>query len=125
MQNSQSSDYYAQLQDLNKLTRGQYGGLQTGKYQSELSAMQEKIAQAQTQLSLAKKDYDRANLLYKVERKLMEDSAEPETHLVESITSVRTIKQFGVETFANNKTDNAFSTLLNVLSRGQLQALHL
>ena len=64
MQNSQSSDYSAQLQDLNRLTRGQYGGLQTGQYQRELSAMQEKIAQVQTQLSLAKKDYDRASLLY-------------------------------------------------------------
>ena len=64
LQNSQSSDYSAQLQDLHKLTRGQYGGLQTGQYQRELSAMQEKIAQVQTKLSLAKKDYDRANLLY-------------------------------------------------------------
>ena len=64
LQSSQTTDYSAQLQDLNKLTRGQYGGLQTGQYQRELSAMQEKIAQVQTQLSLAKKDYDRANLLY-------------------------------------------------------------
>ena len=64
LQSNQSSDYSAQLQDLNKLTRGQYGGLQTGQYQRELSAMQEKIAQVQTQLSLAKKDYDRASLLY-------------------------------------------------------------
>ena len=64
LQSNQSSDYSAQLQDLNKLTRGQYGGLQTGQYQRELSAMQEKIAQVQTQLSLAKKDYDRALLLY-------------------------------------------------------------
>ncbi len=63
-QQNQSSDYLAQLQDLNKLTRGQYGGLQTGQYQRELSAMQEKISQVQTQLSLAKKDFDRANLLY-------------------------------------------------------------
>ncbi len=36
----------------------------------------------------------------KVERKLMEESAELESHLVESITSVRTIKQFVVETLA-------------------------
>ena len=64
LQSNQSSDYSAQLQDLNRLTRGQYGGLQTGQYQRELSAMQEKIAQVQSQLSLAKKDYDRANLLY-------------------------------------------------------------
>lgn len=65
LQVNQNSDYSAQLQDLNKLTRGQYSGLQTGQYQRELSAMQEKIAQVQTQLSLAKKDLDRADLLYK------------------------------------------------------------
>lgn len=65
LQVNQNSDYAAQLQDLNKLTRGQYSGLQTGQYQRELSAMQEKIAQVQTQLSLAKKDLDRADLLYK------------------------------------------------------------
>ena len=64
LQSSQTTDYSAQLQDLNKLTRGQYGGLQTGQYQRELSAMQEKIAQVQTKLSLAKKDLDRAHLLY-------------------------------------------------------------
>jgi len=38
--------------------------LQTGQYQRELSAMQEKIAQIQTQLSLAQKDFDRAATLY-------------------------------------------------------------
>lgn len=64
LQNSQSSDYSAQLQDLIQLTRGQTSGLQTGQYQRELSAMQEKIAQVQTQLSLAQKDFDRAGTLY-------------------------------------------------------------
>ncbi|SMO35778.1 HlyD family secretion protein [Chryseobacterium rhizoplanae] len=64
LQNNQSSDYSAQLQDLNRLTRGQISGLQTGQYQRELSAMQEKIAQVQTQLSLAQKDFDRAATLY-------------------------------------------------------------
>lgn len=64
LQNSQSSDYSAQLQDLNKLTRGQISGLQTGQFQRELSAMQEKIAQIQTQLSLAQKDFERASTLY-------------------------------------------------------------
>ena len=59
----------------------------------------------------------------KVERKLMEDSAELESHLVESITSVRTIKQFGVETFANNKTDNAFTTLLKTIYKSVLNGL--
>lgn len=65
LQNSQSEDYAAQLQDLNRLAKGQYSSLQTGQYQRELSAMQEKIAQVQTQLSLAQKDLDRAVLLYK------------------------------------------------------------
>ena len=59
----------------------------------------------------------------KVERKLMEESAELESHLVESITSVRTIKQFGVETFANNKTDNAFTKLLKTIYVSVLNAL--
>lgn len=59
----------------------------------------------------------------KVERKLMEENAELESHLVESITSVRTIKQFGVETFANNKTDNTFSTLLKTIYKSVLNSL--
>lgn len=65
LQSNQSSDYSAQLSDLQKVSRGQYGGLQTGQYQREVSAMQEKIAQVQTQLSLAQKDYDRAETLHK------------------------------------------------------------
>ena len=65
LQSDQSSDYSAQLSDLQKVSRGQFGGLQTGQYQREVSAMQEKIAQVQTQLSLAQKDFDRAELLYK------------------------------------------------------------
>lgn len=59
----------------------------------------------------------------KVERRLMEESAELESHLVESITSVKTIKQFGVETFANNKTDNAFSILLKTIYKSVLNSL--
>lgn len=59
----------------------------------------------------------------KAERKLMEQSAELESHLVESITSVRTIKQFGVETFANNKTDNSFSDLLKIIYKSVLNGL--
>src|SRR5690606_18240410 len=48
----------------------------------------------------------------KVERRMMEEGAELESHLVESLNSVKTIKQFGIEPFANNKTDNRFSLLL-------------
>jgi len=59
----------------------------------------------------------------KSERQLMEESAELESHLVESITSVKTIKQFGVESFANNKTDNAFSKLLKTIYTSVMNAL--
>lgn len=59
----------------------------------------------------------------KVERKLMEESAELESHLVESLNSVRTIKQFGIETFSNNKTDNRFTSLLKTIYKSVINAL--
>lgn len=62
-QQNQSADYNAQLSDLSKLSVGNFTGLQTGQYQREVGAMQERIAQIQTELSLAKKDLDRATLL--------------------------------------------------------------
>lgn len=64
LQNSQSNDYNAQLSDLQKISNGNFNGLQTGQYQKEVSAMQEKIAQTETQLALAQKDYNRAVTLY-------------------------------------------------------------
>ena len=39
------------------------------------------------------------------ERKLMEDSASLETQLVESLNNIRTIKQFGLESFNNVKKE--------------------
>lgn len=48
----------------------------------------------------------------KIERKVMENSAELENQLVESVTSVRTIKQFGLEEFSNLKTEVRFVELL-------------
>ncbi len=48
----------------------------------------------------------------KVERKLMEDAAELQTQLVESITHIRTVKEFGIEDFSNIKTENRFVKLL-------------
>lgn len=48
----------------------------------------------------------------KVERKIMEDAAELQTQLVESITHVRTVKEFGIEDFSNIKTENRFVKLL-------------
>lgn len=63
-QENQSIDYNAQLSDLSKITKGIYTNLQTGQYQREVSAMQEHIAQIQSQLSLAKKDLERIQVLF-------------------------------------------------------------
>ncbi len=65
MQKNQSEDFQMQLEDLNKLTQKEYKGLQTGKYQKEVSAMQEKIGEVRIQLSLAEKEYKRAVSLYR------------------------------------------------------------
>ncbi len=48
----------------------------------------------------------------KVERKIMENAAELQTQLVESITHIRTVKEFGIEEFSNIKTENRFVKLL-------------
>lgn len=48
----------------------------------------------------------------KIERKLMENAAELESQLVESLNSVKTIKQFGIEDYANLKTENRFIKVL-------------
>ncbi|WP_339812782.1 peptidase domain-containing ABC transporter [uncultured Imperialibacter sp.] len=49
----------------------------------------------------------------KVERKVMEDAADLESQLVESLNSVNTIKSFGLESFSNIKTEVRFVKLLN------------
>jgi ATP-binding cassette, subfamily C, bacteriocin exporter len=46
-------------------------------------------------------------------RKIMENSADLESQLVESLNSVATIKRFGVEDSANLKTETRFVKLLN------------
>lgn len=48
----------------------------------------------------------------KVQRKLMEDSAELESQLVESLNAVGTIKRFGLENHTNEKTELRFVKLL-------------
>jgi len=50
----------------------------------------------------------------KLSRSVMETSADLEAQLVESINSVGTIKRFGIEPFANLKTENRFVRLLKV-----------
>ena len=47
-----------------------------------------------------------------VERSIMEKSAELESQLVESLNSIGTIKRFGLESFANIKTETRFISLL-------------
>lgn len=51
----------------------------------------------------------------KYERRIMEDSADLESQLVESLNSTKTIKQFGLENFTNLNTENRFIKLLNTI----------
>src|SRR5690606_22384299 len=44
----------------------------------------------------------------KRERKIMEQAAELESQLVESLNSEKTLKQLGIEEFANIKTETRF-----------------
>ncbi|MGS2740267.1 peptidase domain-containing ABC transporter [Sinomicrobium sp. M5D2P17] len=50
----------------------------------------------------------------RAERKVMERAADLESQLVESLNSVGTIKRFGLESFANIKTEARFINLLNI-----------
>ena len=54
--------------------------------------------------------FNRLNRKY--QRKIMESGAELESQLVESLNSVSTIKQFGIEPFANLKTELRFVGLI-------------
>ena len=59
----------------------------------------------------------------KTERKIMESSAELESQLVESLNSMGTIKRFGLESFANIKTETRFVSLLNVGYKSALNSI--
>lgn len=48
----------------------------------------------------------------KIERSVMEDTASVESQLFESLDGVKTIKQFGIEEYANRKTEKCFVKLL-------------
>jgi ATP-binding cassette subfamily B protein len=50
----------------------------------------------------------------KTERKIMECSADLESQLVESLNAVGTIKRFGLEDYANIKTETRFIKLLHI-----------
>ncbi|MBK9931297.1 MAG: peptidase domain-containing ABC transporter [Saprospiraceae bacterium] len=58
-------------------------------------------------------------------RRLMEQSAELEAHLVESLHAAGTIKRFGIEMQANEKTDTRFSTLLGSIYRTGIYGISL
>lgn len=51
----------------------------------------------------------------RTQRRLMEDSADLQAQLVESVQSVATIKRFGLEDFANVKTETRFVRLLRTV----------
>ncbi len=68
----------------------------------------------------------------KYQRKIMESAAELESQLVESLNSISTIKRFGIEEYANLKTESRFVQLLRnsyhslygaILTQGGIQFL--
>jgi ATP-binding cassette, subfamily C, bacteriocin exporter len=59
----------------------------------------------------------------KVERKVMENAAELESHLVESIGSIKTIKSFGMEFYSGVKTETRFVNLLNSVYKSGLNSI--
>jgi len=59
----------------------------------------------------------------KRERKIMEQAAELESQLVESLNSEKTIKQLGIEEFANIKTETRFITLLHSAFKSGLNSV--
>src|SRR5690625_3744106 len=59
----------------------------------------------------------------KTQREVMESAADLESQLVESLNSVSTIKQFGLEDFANIKTETRFVRLLKKVYRSGLNSV--
>ncbi|QLE00940.1 peptidase domain-containing ABC transporter [Galbibacter sp. BG1] len=59
----------------------------------------------------------------KAERTIMERSADLESQLVESLNSVGTIKRFGLEEFANIKTETRFISLLHIGYKSALNSV--
>ncbi|WP_316769851.1 peptidase domain-containing ABC transporter [Pedobacter frigiditerrae] len=59
----------------------------------------------------------------KIQRKLMENSAELESQLVESLNAVGTIKRFGLEDFTNTKTETRFIQLLRTVYKSGINSV--
>jgi ABC-type bacteriocin transporter len=70
--------------------------------------------------------YKASDLLNKkLQRRLMENSAELNSHLVESLNSVSTIKSFGLEDFANDKTETRFIQLIKTVFKASVGNLYI
>ena len=65
--------------------------------------------------------YNRVNRV--VQRKIMENAAELQAQLVESINTAGTIKRFGMEEYADMKTENRFITFLRTSYRSYINSL--
>jgi len=61
----------------------------------------------------------------KLQRKLMEDNAELGSQLVESLNSVSTIKRFGLEEYANIRTEHRFIRLLKTIYHSTISNLYI
>lgn len=59
----------------------------------------------------------------KTQRTLMENAADLESQLVESLNAITTIKQFGIEGYANLKTETRFVRLLKTSYRSGLNSV--
>lgn len=57
------------------------------------------------------------------QRKLMENAADLQTQLVESVNAIPTIKRFGLEDFANFKTETRFINMLKTVFRSATNSL--
>lgn len=60
----------------------------------------------------------------RTQRKLMENSADLESQLVESLNAVGTIKRFGLEQFANTKTETRFIKLLRTVYQSATNSIY-
>jgi ATP-binding cassette, subfamily C, bacteriocin exporter len=61
----------------------------------------------------------------KQQRTIMEQSAELDTQLVESLNAASTIKRFGVEEYANFKTESKFIQLLKTIFKASKTSLYI
>lgn len=61
----------------------------------------------------------------KWQRTLMENSAELESQLVESLNAVGTIKRLGLEQYANDKTESRFVSLLDAIYKSTTRSLYI